>query len=164
VARPCCTRYHVGCIRIGVPFVTRLSNERGLFYPKDFVGQQQFICEACTVRSVRLEEIGFRAVDTVCLMLERARLVDTANKWSAGTLKAYQSKYNVIAEFERDFHIRVLPPTIPPYPPNGPAIHLMWAQERYSLYPSDWYKKRGTREESVKFGTIRAMRSAASHF
>jgi hypothetical protein len=165
VARPCCTRYHVGCIRIGLPFVTRLSQEQGVFYPKDFAGQQQFICKACTVRLVRLRELGFTALGTVGLMLERARLVDTANKWSSSTLKAYQSKYNPIADFERDPQVRVLPMTRPAYPPsNGPAIRLMWAQERYSLYPSDWRKKQGLHEEAVKFGTLRAMRSAASHF
>jgi hypothetical protein len=144
--------------------VTRLSQDKGLYYPKDFAGQKQFLCEAFTVRSVRLKELGFTARDTAFLMLERARLVDTANKWSSSTLTAYRSKYNVIAEFERDFQVSVLPTTRPAYPPHGPAIRLMWAQERYTLYPTDWRKKHGDHEEAVKFGTIRAMRSAASHF
>jgi hypothetical protein len=58
-ARPCQTRYHIGCIRIGTPFTTRLAKSEGLFCPQDLASQQQFICEACTVRSVCLEEIGF---------------------------------------------------------------------------------------------------------
>jgi hypothetical protein len=91
--------YHVGCIRMGLPFWTRLSNEKGLFSPKDLANQQQFICEACTVRSVDRDELGPTPRDTNLLMLERARMVDTANKWATGTLKSYQSKYNVVTAF-----------------------------------------------------------------
>jgi hypothetical protein len=96
-------------------------------------------------------------------MLKRARLVDTSNKWSKGTLRTYKSKFNVLRDFEKDLHIRVIPFTAPDYPPNGMAIRLMWAQERYSLYPSDWWKKQRTSESAIKSGTIRALRSAASH-
>jgi hypothetical protein len=49
-------------------------------------------------------------------------------------------------------------------PPFGEAIKIMWAQERYSLYPSDWHRARPTREKAVSFGSIRAIRSAASHY
>jgi hypothetical protein len=96
-------------------------------------------------------------------MLERARLVDTSNKWSRGKLRTYKSKFNVLRDFEKDLRIRVIPYTAPDYPPNGMAIRLMWAQERYSLYPSYWWKKQRTSETAIKFGTIRALRSAASH-
>jgi hypothetical protein len=164
-ARPCHTRYHVGCIRMGSPFTTRLPKDAGLYCPKDLATQIQFICEACTVRSVRGKKLLSRGPkDTVLLMLERARLVDTSNNWSSGTLKAYQSKYNVIDAFERDLDVEVLPKTTPTYPPDGPAIRLMWAQERYSLYPADWRKKHAILEETLKFGTVRGLRSAASHF
>jgi hypothetical protein len=41
----------------------------------------------------------------------------------------------------------------------------MWAQERYSLYPSEWRRRHSDLlEATVKFGSIRAIRSAASHF
>jgi hypothetical protein len=40
----------------------------------------------------------------------------------------------------------------------------MWAQERYSLFPSEWRKKNSALEKSVTFGTIRGIRSAAAHF
>jgi hypothetical protein len=163
-ARPCQTRYHIACIRIGTPFITRLSKGEGLFCPQDLASQQQFICEACTVRSVRLKELGFSPIDTVCLMLERARLVDTSNNWAKGTLRTYKSKFNVLLDFERNHHVRVIPATPPTHPPNGPAIQLMWAQERYALYPSDWWKRQGVGAEAIKFGMIRALRSAASHF
>jgi hypothetical protein len=100
----------------------------------------------------------------VLLLLERARLVDTANKWAKGTLKAYQSKYNIITNFVSGFGVPVLPTTQLDHPPNGPSIRLMWAQERYSLYPADWCRKQGLKEETIKFGTICGILSAASHF
>jgi hypothetical protein len=149
---------------MGTPFTTRLSDEEGLFCPQDLASQQRFICEACTVRSVRLEELGFRPLDFVSLMLERARMIDTTNNWLKGTLRTYKSKFNVLMEFERDLQVRVAPFTPPPHPPNGPAIRLMWAQERYSLYPADWWKRHVIGEDAIKFGTIHALRSAASHF
>jgi hypothetical protein len=40
----------------------------------------------------------------------------------------------------------------------------MWAQERYSLYPAEWRKRHSLLEETVKFGTICGIHSAASHF
>jgi hypothetical protein len=116
------------------------------------------------VRSVCEAEIGFAPIDIVRLMLERAWLVDTSNKWSKNTLKTYKSKFNVLRDFERDLLVRVLPYTPPTHPPNGHAVRLMWAQERYSLYPSDWWKRSGLGEEAIKFGTVRALCSAASHF
>jgi hypothetical protein len=56
-------------------------------------------------------------------MLERACLIDTCNNWLRGTLKAYQSKYNVIGSFEYDFGVVVLPKTIPIYPPPRRPSH-----------------------------------------
>jgi hypothetical protein len=67
------------------------------------------------------------------------------------------------ARSENDLHVRVIPFSAPTYPPNGTAIRLMWAQERYSLYPADWWKKTKSSDSTVTFGTIRALRSAASH-
>jgi hypothetical protein len=98
------------------------------------------------------------------MMLDRARMVDFANHWAAGTIKTYQSKYRIMQDFERTFGVSVLHPTRLDSPPHGMAIVLMWAQERYSLYPSDWRKKHSLAEEVVKFGTVRALHSAAAHF
>jgi hypothetical protein len=77
---------------MGIPFRTRLFKGKGLYCPKDLANQHQFICEACVVRAVDLDELGFTPRDIVLLMLERARIIDTSDKWAAGTLKAYQSK------------------------------------------------------------------------
>jgi len=163
-ARPCCTRYHVGCISVGLPFLTRLQARKGLFCPRDLARQRHFVCEACTVRAVLQEELGFFAWDFALLMLERVRLVDISNKWATSTLTSYQSKFNVFSEFDRVFHTTSLQPTRPVHPPCGPSIPLMWTQEWYMLFPSDWRRKNPLRERNITFGTGRGLRSAASHF
>jgi hypothetical protein len=135
-ARPCLTRYHAeGCIRIGLPVLTRLPKDGGMTLPKDTACFSHFICEACTVPLVLKRELAHHASDTVLLMLDRARLfrarlVDTANQWSKGTLTTYQSKFCVIRDFEESFSIPVLIPAGLSHPPNNsPSIRLMWVQE-----------------------------------
>jgi hypothetical protein len=96
-------------------------------------------------------------------MLERARIVDTSNHWAYGTLQTYNSKFNVIRDFEAAFLVSVLPHTPLSHPPCGPSIRLMWAQERYSLYPARWRRHASGLESFVKFATVRGLRSAASH-
>jgi hypothetical protein len=96
-------------------------------------------------------------------MLERARLIDLTNHWATGTMKTYSSKYRILRAFEHDLDLSVLDVTPISAPPNGPAIKLMWAQERYALYPARWRRNQKEASETVKFGTIRALRSAASH-
>jgi hypothetical protein len=106
-----------------------------MHYPKDIAAYAHFICEACTVRSVLGRELSLYPADTVLVMLERARFIDLTNHWARGTLKTYQSKFNIISEFARDLRVPVLTPTPLTYPPNGEAFPLMWAQER-SILPS----------------------------
>jgi hypothetical protein len=95
-------------------------------------------------------------------MLERATIVDIYNHWSHGTLKAYKSKLNVIEDFEHDFDLLVLPRPSMQCPPHSDSRPLMWAQERYSLYPAQWHRSATAPEATVKWGTIRALRSAAA--
>jgi hypothetical protein len=47
---PCGTMYHLGCIRAGEPFQSRLPAGRGLTYPRLAIAST-FICESCTVRA-----------------------------------------------------------------------------------------------------------------
>jgi hypothetical protein len=161
--RPCRTRYHPHCLRIGLPFRSRLAKDAGLRCPKGAELWDNFICEACTVRSVRRRELTRTSEDKVLLMLERARLIDLTNHWATGTMKTYSSKYRILRAFEHDLDLSVLDVTPISAPPNGPAIKLMWAQERYALYPARWRRNQKEASETVKFGTIRALRSAASH-
>jgi hypothetical protein len=149
---------------MGLPFVTRLPKDGGMHCPRDLAAFAHFICEACTVRSVLQRELLLYPSDTVLLMLERARLIDLTNHWARGTLKAYQSKFSILDKFSRDLHVSVLTPSTLAYPQNGEAIPLMWAQEQYSLYPSEWHRRVSAKTDPVKFGSIRAIRSAASHF
>jgi hypothetical protein len=137
---------------------------RGMFCLPNLAALRHFVCEACTVRAVVNRELSKRPTDLVLLMLERARLVDTTNHWSTGTIKTYQSKYRILQEFERTFELSVLHPTRLLSPLHGAAICLMWAQERYSLYPAEWRKKHRLTDEVVKYGTVRALRLAAAHF
>jgi hypothetical protein len=149
---------------MGVPFTTRLAHDRGLIAPNDCAAMRSFVCEACTVRSVTSAELDFEANTIVLLMLDRARLIDTMNHWTEGTLKTYRSKFNVLAAFQQDLGVDPHPPhRLCPRPPHGPGITLQWAQLRYSLYPNDWHKRNADRARTITYGTIRSLRSAASH-
>ncbi len=123
-----------------------------------------FICEACTVRAVLDRELTYQSRDRALLMLERMRILDTIHHWADGTHRAYQGKLRILRSFEQDFGLSILIPSQTPYPPNGPALELMWAQLRYSLQPSKWKRNPNTPLDTVKSGSIRALRSAASQF
>jgi hypothetical protein len=152
------------CYRAGLPFKTRLLANGGLTIPSGIHEWPHFICEACTVRSVVDRELSWSAQDTALLMFERVRTLDMLHKWAPGTHRTYHSKIRVFRAFERDLGVPVLPLTPLLRPPNGPSIPLMWAQERYSLYPARWTRNAATVTSSVAWGSIRAMRSAASQF
>jgi hypothetical protein len=97
-------------------------------------------------------------------MLERMRILDMLHKWAPGTLKTYQSKINIYRAFERDLGISNLTLTPLTRPPHGLSIPLMWAQERYSLYPARWKRSASSHTDTVVWNTIRALRSAAGQF
>jgi hypothetical protein len=61
--RACRTRYHPNCIRIGLPFQTRLPKDRGLFCTPNLASFKHFVCEACTVRAALSRELGKRVTD-----------------------------------------------------------------------------------------------------
>jgi hypothetical protein len=118
-----------------------------------------FVCEACTVRSVVDRELGALG-DKELLLLERMRIIDIAHSWSPGTHVQYQSKLGYLRLFERRHPgLHILSALAPPRPPSGPVIPLMWAEEAYSLKQSN---RRG--DARVTYGTIRQLRAAASQF
>jgi hypothetical protein len=160
--KPCHVRYHLDCLRIGAPFTSRLENDKGLVCPPGAEAWHGFICESCRVRACFHRELQRTAEDVVALMLERATIVDTANHWSRGTMRAYQSKARVLRKFESDFGITVLPQPSMAHPPDGLSRPLMWAQQRYALYPARWRRHQEDAATTVKFGTIRGLRSAAA--
>jgi hypothetical protein len=95
-------------------------------------------------------------------MLERATIIDTINHWSKGTMAAYKSKAKVLRDFEMDFGFSVLPRPQMTHPPDGLSRPLMWAQQRYSLYPARWHRHRDEPSTAIKFATVRGLRSAAA--
>jgi hypothetical protein len=158
---PCGTTYHMGCIRVGEPFRSRLPEGRGLTYPRTRIAPP-FICEACTVRTQLGSELEKKGQHLGLLMLERMRLIDQANAWSRGTHQNYQALLGKLTRFEQAYGLILLQPTSLAHPPRHPSIGVMWAQQHYLLRtPSVGHSQS---EERVRFGTARALRSAASQY
>jgi hypothetical protein len=90
-------------------------------------------------------------------------MLDVAHSWALGTHSTYQSKIRAIRRFERAHSVPILQATPIVRPPHGPDIPLMWAQEHYATLEG---RRRDEREDkaTTSFGTVRALRSAASHF
>ena len=125
---PCQVSYHHQCIKVGPPFTTRHRHLLNLQFPS-LPRLSGFICEACTVRAILLQELRPGGHDVVLLMLERMRLIDMANGWAVGTHGTYQSLLRRVKEFEDVFSLTVLPPTQLASPPWVTVIPLMWSQQ-----------------------------------
>ena len=161
-ARPCYTQYHLHCLSIGQPFQTRLKDQEGLSFPK-ILDLPHFVCEACTVREVVGRELTRGPNDTALVMLERARLIDTAHYWAGATHKQYQAKLRMVRQFERDFGVTILRPTPLTKPPSSADVPAMWLQQQYSLRPGG--SRAGEENQSaVGWSTVRGLRSAISQF
>jgi hypothetical protein len=132
---PCRVSYYPHCLRVGVPFSTRLDDGKGLSCTPDVALYKGFICELCRVRSVIGRELQRTPVDVALLMLERATIIYIYNHWSHGTLKAYKSKLKVLNAFEQDFGVPTIPVPHMTAPPNAESRPLMWAQERVCTLP-----------------------------
>jgi hypothetical protein len=161
---PCATRYHSGCCRVGAPFTTRLKNDEGLILPDGISVLNNFICKACTVRAVCERQIERTPHDQALLMLERTHIIDLACHWSTGTYKQYKTKFNVIRAFEKVHNLSVLLPTSSESPPTNAAIPLMWVQEKYALSKPKWQRNKNSPLSTIKFATVRGIRSAASQY
>lgn len=158
---PCGTTYHLGCIKVGEPFRSRLPAARGLQFPRTRIAPP-FICEACTVRAQLGRELTKSREHLALLMLERMRVIDQANAWSVGTHSNYQALLGKLVRFERAFGVNLLRPTELCHPPRHPSIGVMWAQQHYTLQsPSSSHSQSGDR---ILFGTARGLRSAASQY
>jgi hypothetical protein len=129
---PCGATYHMGCIRVGEPFRSRLPGGRGLAYPRTRIAPP-FICEACTVRAQIGSELRKSEQHLGLLMLERMRLVDQANAWSRGTHQNYQALLGQLAQFGQAYGVTLLASTPMAHPPRHPSIAVMWAQQHYLL-------------------------------
>jgi hypothetical protein len=123
---------------------------------------QIFICEACRVRTICQRELQRTASDLALLMLEKTTIGDGYNHLSHGTMKAFKSKLNLMNNFKSDFKIPVIQRPHIDCPPASESRPLMWLQERYDLYPARWKRSPGLPEKTVKWGTVRALRSATA--
>jgi hypothetical protein len=108
--RPCKSRYHITCFKAGLSFQSRLPKGGGLRLPTTIKEWPHFICEACTVRAVKEQELSWGADDTALVMLERMRLINMAHNWVVGTHKSYQSKLRILRDFEKSFQVPILQP------------------------------------------------------
>jgi integrase len=158
---PCGTVYHIGCIMVGEPFRSRLPHGRGLIYPRTRIAPP-FICEACTVRAQIGSELQKTSRHVSLLMLERMRMVDQANAWSPGTHQNYQALLAKLTQFERAYGLTLLQPTPLCHPPRHASIGVMWAQQQYLLCTPTGSHSQS--EDRIRFGTARALRSAASQY
>jgi hypothetical protein len=157
----CGTTYHVGCIRVGEPFRTRLGGGRGLVFPWTPIAPP-FICKACTMQAQLGTELNKTGAHLSLLMLERMRLIDQANTWSQGTHQNYQTGLAWLQQFEQRFGVSILQPTVLAHPPQHPSIGVLWAQQQYALQaPSSSHSQS---EERIQFGTSQSLWSAASQY
>jgi hypothetical protein len=158
---PCGTTYHLGCIKVGEPFRTRLPAGRGLAYPKVAISPS-FICEACTVRAQIGGELRKSGGHLTLLMLERMRLIDQANAWSASSHAIYQGGLRRLSRFQQNFGVPILQATPLSRPPRSPSIGMMWAQQHYAIQsPTGRHSQSG---ERILCQTARLVRSAGSQF
>ena len=160
---PCGTRYHVKCIKAGPPFHSRRKDNLGLAFPASIKSWGNFICEACTVRSITQREIETKN-DSYLLQLERMRLIDMSWYWSQGTHASYQSKLRIIHKFEESYGLCLLPAPVLTRPPDSPDIPLMWCMEVQSTRKTT-HKSRGAGVfDHISSITVRTIRTAASQY
>jgi hypothetical protein len=114
-----------------------------------------FICEWCTVRAHTFQHTNTRAQLRALMMLERMRLIDTVHSWTESTLTLYASKIERVIQFQQTFNVPLLCTPVLHHPPITSGIPLMWTQLQYSIQP-------GLRRASLKYATIRGLRSAVS--
>jgi hypothetical protein len=142
-----------------VPFTSRRQHEAGLAFPAVRCWPN-FVCEACTVRSVADRELT-DVLDWKLLCYERMRVIDMAHYWAPRTHLSYQQKLGSIRKFELLHGVLILRSTPLAHPPSGPDVPLNWFQEAYSLRKSS---RRRDADVNVAFATIRQFRSAVSQF
>jgi hypothetical protein len=108
------------------------------------------------VRAVVDRELCWITTNIELLMLERMHLIDTISWWQKSTMKKYGPYLSYLLRFKARYEVPLLEPSFLASPPRSEAIPLVWAQLLYSLRNFDGHH--------IKFGTIRALRSAASIF
>jgi hypothetical protein len=141
--------------------LTRRDDSGGLSFPAVSVWPN-FVCEACTVRSVTQRELTLDT-DIALLCLERMRILDVVSYWNKGSHKGYQSSLRMLQQFGERFDVPILQPRYLERPASTADIVYQWAQEAHSLRLSSKRKEAGV-PLPVSYQTVRKLRSAASQF
>ena len=154
--------YHLGCLRAGEPFKTRLKGASGLSFP-DVDWLPHFTCECCTVRAILQREVLLTSKDLYLLGLERMRMIDVANKWALSTQDKYRYQIGMIKTFAKTFDCPLLLESPLDKPIVGESIPLQWAQQHYSLRRTGKRDSTGQRQQ-IKYATVRGLRSAVFQY
>lgn len=160
--KACGVAYHMECLRVGEPFVTRRDDEGGLSFPSQAV-PPIFICESCTVRSVLGRET-WSLSDHNLMALERMRILDVAHSWAPGTYSTYRPFVKAINAFQMKYQVSILKAPYLDHPPSDSIIPLMWCHEAYSLRQGRTRSTGDPTMSRVRFATVRQLRSAVAHW
>ena len=132
---PCRVAYHADYIKVGHPFRTRHYGKgtRGIQYPP-CATIFPFICEVCTTRTHLGRELDpLNTNDTLLIMLERMRMIDTAHAWDYKTIKGMCNILKKMDSFFQSFSLpsihQQLQLPILSHPPLDFSIPLFWSME-----------------------------------
>ena len=156
---PCGVRYHDRCIRLGLPFTTRLPAGKGLQYPPAMAGLP-FVCELCTVRANLRRELSPDPKDMALLALERMRIVDLAHFWARSSLSKNLLGLRTFAHFQEQFGLpKDVLGVAASTPPVDVSIPVFWAMQHKAIQPS-----KTARSGRVSFNALRGIRTSISAY
>lgn len=162
--RPCGSKYHAGCIRVGPPFTSRLIKGcRGLEYPSKMTAFP-YICESCSVRAILQRELENSAADLKLLSLERMRSIDMAHNWATSTMDGVSRHLAHLNLFGTHHGITICPPPLLQHPSTSPIIPILWAIEDYTLKLSTSKRVKHLPDATITYNSARHLQSAASAF
>ena len=162
---PCMVLYHSKCIKVGHPFRTRHygKDTRGVQYPPHATNFP-FICELCSTRTQLGRELDpLNVKDTMLLMLERMRMIDTAHAHAVRTTNQMSNILKLVDRFFSGYglpsiHQQLMLPVIQ-HPPKNLAITMFWSIALRTAIPSDRMQS-----NPISWNTARNQRSAISFY
>ena len=162
---PCMVLYHSKCIKVGQPFRTRHygKDTRGVQYPPHATNFP-FICELCSTRTQLGRELDpLNVKDTMLLMLERMRMIDTAHAHAVRTTNQMSNILKLVDRFFSGYglpsiHKQLMLPIIQ-HPPKNLAITMFWSIALRTAIPSGHMQS-----NPISWNTARNQRSAISFY
>jgi hypothetical protein len=158
---PCYTRYHSNCIRVRLPFHSRLSKHGGgLVYPSA-MANFPFICEGYTVRSVLRRELTPVLMDWQLLCYERMCMIDAAHARAPATMSGIQQQLCKLAVFGMTYGITLCHAPSLSHPPNSSIIPILWAISAYTNQVSSSPHCLPNEDNHITYNTAWSLQSAA---